>query len=212
MRVSHPHVFRDGGGAEDSEENGHVLSSAFVRFLLSVASDYHSFYSADVRVTLTDAERQIIESGLKELTVSSMLSSVVFEAGIGADLNAPVGVGVVMPFVPGIENQNYCTWDNTTNRLYFSAPGLFQVSFSTALFSTPTGDTNFLLQVRRNGTAVALDFASRRAPNESGHVTKIISVNGGDYIDCRYINQGPTALVVIASLASGTWLQVLRYG
>ena len=210
MKLSYPYVFQDGGGVGDSEITGHSLPAAFVRFLLSLAAAHHTYYSNESRVILTDEENQIIELGLARLTEKAMLN-IVFEGNLTANIDSLPNTAITLPFVPASENQNYCTWDNISNRLYFSSPGRYQVNFVVTHYSTPAGVTNFSLTLRRNGTAVALSFGARSAPNETRMISTVVNVVAGNYLDFRYTNQGPSS-VAIASLSTGTGVQVIRYG
>lgn len=211
MKIDYPYVFRDGGGTLDSEKNARLLTSAFVRFLLSAGSAYFTFYNDGERVDLSDDEKQILESGLRDLSVTTMTTQLIFEAGLSANLSVATGTAVVFPFVPSLSDPTYATWDGGTYRLYFPYAGLYQVILSAVPFGTPADVINQSVQIRVNGTPQALAFNRRMQPSESLLATKVLQIGAGGYLDFRYVNQG-TGAVTVASTTAGTFVQVMRHG
>lgn len=211
MRINYPFTFRDGGGIEDSEKSGHLISASFGRFLLSLASDYHTFYSGDDRVSLTDTERQILESGIRDLTVKSVLSEIVLEANLPAIAACAPGTALLLPFVPATVNEDYITWDETNFRAYFSRAGLYQVVGNVLIHnSTVAGSYSHQFQFRRNGTVYVLRTSQRVNQTDSIHGSWFIEMGGGQYLDWRYVNNNTGS--IIAQLATLTSIQVVRYG
>lgn len=209
MKINYPFVFRDNGGPEDSEKNGHTISASFARFLLSLASDFYSFYSGDQKVILSDAEKQLIESGIRDLTVYTMPTQLVFSGSLAAITPCAPGTVVLLDIVPDVQVDDVITWDDSANRLYFSRGGLFQVMAHVSIHnSTAAGSFSHQLQMRRNGATYQARTEQRVNNTASILAGWFVEIGAGNYLDWRYVNNGAT---ITAQLATLTGVQVVKH-
>lgn len=214
MRLPYDKIFLDGGGAEDSEIVACGLTAAYMRLLLSAAGDYFSFYQGDERVSLSDTEEQIIESGRAELSrlfIEGVCSvdKVVFR---GTPPNGHVietGVTTNVAHVTSQIDTEYASWDGTILTLQ---PGFYTVEARCRIDGTNSPPFGFRqIMTLQNELSQTLDVddnfcESVGASMTINYIFFITSVGG---VQHRYFQSSGRNML----LAPGrTSLRVVRHG
>lgn len=188
MKLPYSSIFRSGGSGEDGDENACGLSDAYMRFLFAVQDYPHTFWDQDSgeRVSLNDAERQLLERGIASLTklgcelparkVASYYSPINQPVNNNTETNVYLGAGmldtdyVVSPVLPG-------TIDVVVG-------GLFRFYFTISTDpSTQTGSFPYRIAIKRNGAINSLNASQRIAVRDTLQLEMTENLQAGDRLE-----------------------------
>lgn len=191
MRLPYSLIFRSGGGGEDGEESACGLTRAYMRFLYSLLDFPHTFWDDDVRVGLSDVERQIIERGtavLSSLECDCPMPELVLTAALSSDVAYPTAVHSHLKFTASVELTDYVDWKEDDGELVFLLAGLYQVVVVTRVHGliTPAGAYNQLVGVRLNGVSRAWVQNLRQPVDATCNPVAIIPATAGQILSVTY--------------------------
>lgn len=209
MKISYPHVFQDSG---NEAEAGYVLNIAFVRLLRSLASGYHTFYDEnEQRVTLQDSEVQLIEQGIKGLTIEMALPAVVLRATLPVPFVALTGVETIIDWRGDFVDATYATFVNSILTLQ---PGKYLVLISYRIDNTSTAVNWFYRMKIKNSPSTHLRVFEGLYGEYVNHVptaTNVAILENPEPIWWAF-EQFSGGMRGIRSQTTDTRLEVLRLG
>lgn len=210
MKLSYPQIFQ--GGELDTEIDACGLNRAVKRFFLHLASGYHTFWQDGVRIQLSDAESQLLESGAAFF--SSMECEPVVKRVMRGNLAMPyyqvAGTPADLAFSILEINTEYLTWLNEVATCVIG--GSYLITASVRVDGGQSSVANFVhyLTCRKNGNIASIAQNLRDTPDQTLHITLVLPMVAGDTFRFQYYQN--TGVTVILRTGTNSQFQVMYLG